>query len=246
MMGIGSIIGLIVAVGGILIGQFIEGGHVSSLIQGSAFCIVLSGTLGAVILQAGWGKFCASARMIGWIVVPAIRDTEDARAKILEWSNLSRREGVLKLEDRLDDAPDGFCRLGLRLIVDGNNAIKVSDVLNLQIETVETRYREQVKVWEAAGGYAPTIGILGAVLGLIHVMENLSDPTKLGPGIAVAFVATIYGVGLANLFFLPIANNLKSVCARRVRELEMLTDGFVGIASADNPQAINDRMKNYL
>jgi chemotaxis protein MotA len=133
----------------------------------------------------------------------------------------------------------------LRLIVDGVDPFKLREILDVEIAAYETEQKLAIKVWESAGGYSPTIGILGAVLGLIHVMENLSDPSKLGAGIAVAFVATIYGVGLANLIFLPIGNKLKALVAREVAKRELIADVFCGIATGENPRIIEERLSTY-
>ena len=141
---------------------------------------------------------------------------------------------------------DGFSRKGLQLLVDGAEPERLREVLEVEINTYEQQLRMGAKIWEAAGGYSPTIGILGAVLGLIHVMENLSDPSKLGAGIAVAFVATIYGVGLANLVFLPMSNKLKAHIGRLVMHREMIVDGLVGIANGDNPRIIESRLQGYV
>jgi chemotaxis protein MotA len=141
---------------------------------------------------------------------------------------------------------DPFQKGALQLLVDGADADKLRETLEVQISNFETVERQAARVWEAAGGYAPTLGILGAVIGLIHVMENLSDPSRLGAGIAVAFVATIYGVGLANLVFLPIANKIKFTIARRVTEREIICDGLIGIAHGDNPRIIEARLKGYV
>ena len=161
------------------------------------------------------------------------------------WSFTARREGLLSLERFHERTEDPFIAKGLRLLVDGIEPGRIREILEVEISTYESGRRQALKIWEAAGGYAPTIGIIGAVLGLIHVMENLSDPSKLGAGIAVAFVATIYGVGLANLVFLPIANKLKAVVAQQVQRLDMLLDAFAGIAQGDNPRVIEERMRAY-
>jgi chemotaxis protein MotA len=148
---------------------------------------------------------------------------------------------------REPDPPDGgpFIQKGLQLLVDGVEPERLREVLEVEIDTWEGQLKQGAKIWEAAGGYAPTIGILGAVLGLIHVMENLSDPGKLGAGIAVAFVATIYGVGTANLVFLPVSKKLLGVIGTLVSMREMLVDGLVGIANGDNPRIIESRLKGY-
>ena len=141
---------------------------------------------------------------------------------------------------------DNFIRKGLQLLVDGAEPERLREVLEVEINTYEGELKLSARIWEAAGGYSPTIGILGAVLGLIHVMENLSDPSKLGAGIAVAFVATIYGVGLANLVFLPMANKLKAHINRLIVQREMIVDGLVGIANGDNPRIIESRLQGYI
>lgn len=159
---------------------------------------------------------------------------------------MARKEGLLVLEGQIDALPDPFMRRGLQMLVDGVEPGRLREVLEVEIDAWESQLKQCAKIWEGAGGYSPTIGILGAVMGLIHVMENLSDPSKLGAGIAVAFVATIYGVGLANLVFLPIAKKLQAHIATMVAQREMFVDGLVGIASGDNPRIIESRMQGYV
>jgi len=241
----GSVAGLAVALAGILLGQKLEGGHIGSLVQPAAFTIVVVGTLGAVILQSGLHHFADGVKMLRWVFMTPPDDFHAVERDIATWSATARREGLLSLDHFIATARTPFLSKGLRLVVDGADAQKVRDILDRDISAYETRQRLAVKVWEAAGGYAPTVGILGAVLGLIHVMENLSDPGKLGSGIAVAFVATIYGVGLANLVFLPIANRLKTLVSREVLKLEMIADIFICIANGENHRMIEDRLATY-
>ena len=141
---------------------------------------------------------------------------------------------------------DPFTRKGLQLLVDGAEPEKLREAMEVEMYAYEEHHRMAAKVWESAGGYAPTIGILGAVMGLIHVMENLSDPSKLGSGIAVAFVATIYGVGSANLLFLPIANKLKALVAKEMVKREMVMEGLVSIANGENPRIIETKLRGYI
>jgi chemotaxis protein MotA len=242
----GSLIGIVLALGGIIVGQMLEGGKLGSLIQPAAFIIVLVGTIGAVLLQSGWRNFSQGVKMAGLVFMPKHDDYSDLIRDITSWSVIARREGLLSLERVIKDVDDSFIEHGLRLIVDGVEPKKLREVLDMEISAYETKQRLAIKIWEAAGGYAPTIGILGAVLGLIHVMENLSDPSRLGSGIAVAFVATIYGVGFANLVFLPISSKLKALVSRDVFRREMLADAFSGIAAGDNPRLIEERMNIYL
>lgn len=240
LAGIG--IGLIAIIGG----QVLEGGHVGSLVQPTALLIVLGGTLGAVLLQSPFHIFKRGMKMARWVWVPPVIEQKRMIDQILSWSQQSRREGLLALENQIPGIKDEFTRKGLQLLVDGADPERIRELMEVQIGTFEDEWRQSAKIWESAGGYSPTIGILGAVMGLIHVMENLSDPTKLGAGIAVAFVATIYGVGLANLVYLPIAGKLKYYIMRMVASREMLVDGLVGIALGDNPRIIEGRLKGYL
>jgi chemotaxis protein MotA len=166
--------------------------------------------------------------------------------QVASWSHVARKEGLLALEAQIPSVPDPFMRKGLQLLVDGAEPERLREVLEVEIGAWEEQMKLSAKIWESAGGYSPTIGILGAVMGLIHVMENLSDPSKLGAGIAVAFVATIYGVGAANLIFLPVAKKLLANIARLVALREMFVDGLVGIANGDNPRIIESRMQGYI
>lgn len=245
-MDILSLTGLLVAAVAILGGQWLEGGHVASLVQVTAFVIVIGGTLGAVMVQNSITVFSLAMRIARWAFQPPPVQYRVLIRRVVAWSNTARRGGLLALEPQLGSAGGVYERKGLQLLIDGADPATLRDILERDIETYENVHRAAAKVWDSAGGYAPTIGILGAVLGLIHVMENLTDPSKLGAGIAVAFVATIYGVGFANLLFLPMAGKLRTVIAREVKRREMLIDGLVAIANGDNPRIIEGRLEGYL
>lgn len=240
-----SLVGIIVGISAIVVGQVLEGGHVSSLLQPTAFLIVIGGTMGATMLQSPWPTFLLSMRMARWVIVPPAVAPKRLIDQIVRWSHVARKEGLLALENQIPALGDPFARRGLQLLVDGAEPDRLREVLEVEIGAYEAQMKAAARVWESAGGYAPTIGILGAVLGLIHVMENLTDPAKLGSGIAVAFVATIYGVGSANLLFLPIAKKLMATIQRLVTMREMFVDGLVGIANGDNPRIIESRLQGY-
>lgn len=241
-----SVLGLLLGIVAIIGGQILEGGHIGSLSQPTALLIVLGGTMGAVMLQSPYATFMRGIRMVSWVWYPPVVDNQQLIRQISGWSQVSRREGLLALENAIDQLKDNFTRKGLQLLVDGAEPERLREVLEVEISTYENEMKQSARIWEAAGGYSPTIGILGAVLGLIQVMENLSEPAKLGAGIAVAFVATIYGVGLANLVFLPMANKLKAHIGRLVFQREMIVDGLVGIANGDNPRIIESRLQGYI
>jgi chemotaxis protein MotA len=241
-----SVVGLLIGIVAIIGGVLLEGGHVGSLSQPTALLIVLGGTMGAVMLQSPYATFVRGMRMVRWVWYPPVVDNLQLIRQVSSWSQVSRREGLLALEAVITQLKDDFARKGLQLLVDGAEPERLRDVLEVEISTFENEMKLSAKIWEAAGGYSPTIGILGAVLGLIHVMENLSDPSKLGAGIAVAFVATIYGVGFANLVFLPMSNKLKAHINRLIVQREMVVDGLVGIANGDNPRIIESRLQGYI
>jgi chemotaxis protein MotA len=241
-----SIAGLGLGLAAILLGQILEGGHIASLVQPTAFLIVLGGTLGAVMLQSPMPVFMTGLKMAKWVFLPPANDPEKLIEQVATWSHVARKEGLLALEAQIPLVPDPFMRKGLQHLVDGVEPERLREVLEVEIGAYEEQMKLSAKIWESAGGYSPTIGILGAVMGLIHVMENLTDPSKLGAGIAVAFVATIYGVGAANLIFLPIAKKLLANISRLVALREMFVDGLVGIANGDNPRIIESRMQGYI
>lgn len=241
-----TLLGLVVGVTGILAGQVLEGGGLSIMFQGAAFLIVFGGTLGAVMVQCPTKVFVMAIKMGRWAFITPVSNSRELAVQLTEWSALARREGILALDARTAAVDDPFLKRGLQLLVDGNSAEKIREVLDVDIHSWEQMRWQSARVWEAAAGYAPTIGIIGAILGLMQVMQNLSEPSKLGSGIAVAFVATIYGVAFANLLFLPIANKLKSIIMQQAERREMVVDGLVGIANGDSPRLIEIRLQGYL
>jgi len=240
-----SLLGLLISIVAIVGGQVLEGGHIDSLAQPTAFLIVVGGTLGAIMLQSPFPVFKRGLALTRWVFFPPKGGDQQVVQQVTRWSSLARKEGLLALENEIATLRDPFVRKGLQLLVDGAEPMRLREVLEVELDTYEHQLKASAKIWEAAGGYAPTIGILGAVMGLIHVMENLSDPSKLGAGIAVAFVATIYGVGFANLIFLPIAKKIMSCIGDTVAVREMYIDGLVGIANGDNPRIIESRLQGY-
>jgi chemotaxis protein MotA len=241
-----SLAGLALALVGIIVGHTLDGGKLDSLLQPAAFAIVVVGTFGAVLLQTEGAAFVRGLRMLRWVFVPPPSQRQKLSREIALWSLSARRDGLLSLEQYMQGTKDQFIEKGLRLVVDGIHPDKLRGLLEAEINAYEFGERQAARIWESAAGYAPTIGILGAVLGLIHVMENLSEPSRLGAGIAVAFVSTVYGVGLANLFFYPVGNKLKSIVAERVAQYEILTEVFYDIASGDHTRVVEERVASLL
>ncbi|NVK89580.1 MAG: flagellar motor protein [Gammaproteobacteria bacterium] len=241
-----TIIGLLFALVAIFGGQFLEGGSIESLLNFPAAVIVFGGTFGAVLIQTHLANLRQAFRMFPWSFVSPKFAPRHAIEKMVNWSITARKSGLLGLEDDIDRQTDLFQKKGLTLLIDGAEPEKIRESLLIELEASEKQALNGVKFYQSLGGYAPTLGIVGAVLGLIQVMGNLSDPSQLGAGIATAFVATIYGVGSANLIFLPIANKLKSVIQMQSLFREMYIEGIVLIAEGENPKIIEGRLEGFI
>ncbi len=237
--------GLLLAAAGILGGQWLEGGRPGALVQGAGFCIVFFGTVGAVLTQTRLAVFGAGLKLGWWAVVTPPAARNHIVLDVTRWAESARKAGVLKLEAAAN-AAEPFARRGLELLIDGRTPEEIREIMETEINAYEDRLRQAARIWDAAGGYAPTIGILGAVIGLIQVMENLTEPSRLGAGIAVAFVSTVYGVAMANLLFLPVGNKVRTLIAELVREREMLVEGLAAIAEGVHPRLITRRLRGYL
>ncbi len=241
-----TIIGVVVAIGAILGGQILEGGHIGSILQLTAFIIVMGGTFGAICIQSPLSVVLKGISLLSLALFDPKIDVKSDIARIIDLANLSRKQGLLALEGKLKDIPDPFFKKGVQFIVDGTDPKMMQEILETEVEHHEEEGITAAKIWDAAGGYSPTVGILGAVLGLIHVMENLADPSKLGSGIAVAFVATVYGVGAANLFFLPLGNKIKLKLKHESAARAVVIAGLVGVAQGDNPRILQEKLESYL
>lgn len=241
-----TLAGIFVGASAILLGVVLDGGDINSLINVPALIIVFGGTLGATLLQFPPAVFARSMKMLPWVLKPQKMNLSAQIEQVVGWSHLARKEGLLGLENALPNEQDPFIKKGLQLLVDGTDPDAIRDILDLDISAKENMGLEAAGLYGAMGGYAPTIGILGAVMGLIHVMQNLTNPELLGEGIATAFVATIYGVGSANLIFLPIANKLKACVLAVIQAKEMQADGIIAIAEGENPRNIRLKLGGYL
>ena len=245
-MDIFSLLGIVIGIGAIIVGNFLEGGQLVSLLNAPAIVIVFGGTFGAVVLQYPAQVILKAVKILSWVFFPKQVNLTGEIEKIIQWSSLARKEGLLGLEGIADSEQDSFARKGLQLLVDGNEPEVIRDCLDVELDTREYIDFEAARVFESMGGYSPTIGIIGAVMGLIHVMKNLADPNMLGAGIATAFVATIYGVGLANIIFLPVAAKLKANAYDLSRAREMMSVGIVSIAEGENPRNIELKLSGFL
>lgn len=245
-MDVLSLLGVVLAFVAILGGNLLEGGAIGSLFNGPAAVIVVGGTLAATILQTSWPVLRRAFAQARWVFFPPYVALEDGIGKVVDWSVTARKQGLLGLEEIAEREQEPFARKGLQLLVDGAEPETLRSVLEVDLQSREQRDLESARVFEAMGGYAPTIGIIGAVMGLIQVMTNLEDPKSLGSGIATAFVATIYGVALANLLFFPMANKLRGIVRERTRYEDMMIEGLIAIAEGENPKSIELRLRGFL
>jgi len=240
-----SFLGLFVALGAIALGYSMEGGVISTLFNGPALMIVIGGTLGAVMLQSPISTFTKALRLSHWVFFPPRHDINGAIEQVKKWSTKARQEGYLALEDEALTHPDLYVAKGLSLLIDGSDGQKLRDALEIDLLLERERLLEASRVYEAMGGYSPTIGILGAVLGLIQAMSFITEPEKLGAGVATAFIATIYGVGFANLLFLPMANKLKLQVEQKMLYHELLAEGIIAISQGESPNNIELKLEAY-
>lgn len=241
-----STFGILIAFGFILGGQALEGGHVGSLLQLTAFLIVFGGTFGAVFIAYSPAVVKEAFVEAGSVWKGEPIEFEPRIEQLVKLAQKARKDGLISLEKDADEIDDPFFKRILNLAVDGTDSRQLREIADIELGQLEHHQMLPVKFWENAGGYAPTVGILGAVLGLIHVMENLSDPSKLGAGIAVAFVATVYGVGAANLLFFPINVKLKERATAKMALREMILEGVVAIVDGDNPRLIEQKLRGYV
>ncbi len=245
-MDILSLIGIVLGLVAIVGGAVAKGAGLSSLWSAAAFIIVILGTLAAILVQTPMPTFRRAMQIFVWIVKPPEDPGRQLLTQIVGWSTRARKDGLLGLENDIDKLSDPFLRKGLQMLVDGNEPDTLRKVLEIDLSSQEQTDLAAAKVFEGMGIYAPTLGIIGAVLGLMAVMQNLADPSKLGVGIAAAFTATIYGIASANLFFLPVASKLKSVIRQRARTRELVIEGLIAIAEGENPRNLESRLQGYL
>jgi chemotaxis protein MotA len=241
-----SFSGIILALGGVVAGLLLEGGNMGQILQPTAAMIVFGGTLGAVMLQFPLPIISLALRQLGSVFVNPQRDTEATIHQLVQYAQKARREGIVSLDSELEGIDDPFLRKTLMLAVDGTEPQELRKMMELELDN-QAEYEEQVpQVFESAGGFAPTVGIIGAVLGLIQVMQHLDKIDEVGRGIAVAFVATIYGVGSANLLYLPMAGKMKLRIRDQQIKREMTLEGVVSILEGMNPHMLETKLFGFL
>ena len=244
-MDVATFLGIGFAILAVVGGHVFEGGHVSDIMQGTAAVIVFGGTFGAIACQYSMPILIQAGKDVMLCFKFKQPNLRLMIRQIVDMSSKARREGVLAIEKELDNLDDPFMQKALGMVADGMKVNDIKPTLELEIDTWEEHAEKSADVWETAGGYCPTIGIIGAVLGLIHVMQNLTDPGSLGAGISVAFVATVYGVGAANLLMLPLAGKIKSRVRDRVVAMELIVEGTCAISAGESPLITERRLAIY-
>ncbi|WP_028006911.1 flagellar motor protein [Solimonas flava] len=240
-----SLAGIALALVAVIGGSILKGAGVEALLSPAAFTIVILGTLASIFLHTPMSVFMHGMKMAKMVLMPPRHDTQALIERIVGWSGVARKQGLLALEGEVEAESDPFVKKGLQMLVDGAEPDAIRSILEVEVQTREHLDLQGAKVFEGMGIYAPTLGIIGAVMGLMAVLKNLADPSKLGHGIAAAFVATIYGIGSANLFFLPMAAKLKAVVADQTRVREMLIEGLISISQGENPRNIESKLRGY-
>jgi chemotaxis protein MotA len=245
-MDIASIGGILLAIVGILAGMMIEGGSIAQITQPTAALIVIGGTTGAVMLQFPLKIFLAALKQAMKIFVSSGADGDEVLKQLVQFANKARKSGIVSLDQDLGSVSDPFLKQALMLAIDGTEPNEVRKIMQMELDNKAEMEEKIPQVFEAAGGYSPTVGIIGAVLGLIQVMQHLDNINEVGRGIAVAFVATIYGVALANLICLPAAGKLKIRHREEQMVKEMMLEGVISILEGMNPRMMETKLKTFL
>lgn len=242
-----TILGIILGFGGIMVGFLLEGGSPGMLVGFSALIIIVTGTFGALMTSFTIRDILSIPALIKESMSAIKGPSKDLAQLIITFGEKSRREGLLSLEDDVESLDDKFIKKGIRMVVDGVDPEIVRNLMENEIMIFEDKKKEEVELFAQAGGFSPTMGIIGTVTGLVLVLSNLGgDASALGHSIAVAFIATLYGIGLANLFWLPIANKLKLKMKKEIAEKQLILAGVLAIQAGENPSLIKDRLEAFV
>ncbi|WP_311080245.1 flagellar motor protein [Paenibacillus polymyxa] len=239
---LGIIAGIIALIGGFLW----EGGEFTGLLQGTSALIVFGGTFAAVVISYPASKLKTIPTALRMAFSREDDPTKQYIEDLVSMAATSRRSGVLALERTSSEHPNAFLREGLQLVIDGTEQEQIKQILELELDAIEHKHEGYAKIFESAGGYAPTMGIIGTVMGLIHVLGSLTEPTALGPSIAVAFIATLYGVASANLIFLPIASKIRAASESEIITMDLLLQGILAIQNGENPKLVRKKLEFFI
>lgn len=245
-MDLTTLIGLIIGFGGLIGGFLMDGGHFGSLFVGSAGIIVLGGTIGAVVVSFGLAELKSVPGFLKVVFSEHEVDFSGSVEHLVETADRARREGLLSLESHLSEIENDFMRRGLQLVIDGTDPELTRNMLEMEITSYEQSQNLGVEIFNSAGGFAPTMGIIGTVMGLVHVLGNISDPDALAPAIATAFLACLYGIATANLLWIPFATKIKTKTTREVSQMELILEGILSVQAGENPRVIREKLLTFL
>ncbi|HNS78822.1 MAG TPA: flagellar motor protein [Syntrophorhabdus sp.] len=245
-MDITTIFGLLLGVSAVVIAFLMEGGHISSVLQAPAMIIVIFGTLGASIVTTSFSQLTSLPKLIKVILFEKKLDPQELIDLIYELSQKSRKNGLLSLEKELDNIKDPFLKKAIQLAIDGFETNKIREILEIEMSYIEERHKVGATFFQKLGGFSPTLGIIGTVLGLIHALANMESSESMAQSIATAFIATLWGVALANLIYLPIADKLKAKHQHEALYLEIISEGVISLAMGDNPRVIRMKLLSFL
>jgi chemotaxis protein MotA len=241
-----TIIGLVFGVAALVGGYMWDGGHIGALMVPSAMLIVFGGTFGATAVSFPLNRLKEVPKAISMAFKEPVHNPLTIIEEVVDMATVARREGVLALEQRAQEHTNPFLKEGLMMVVDGTDPDLTRQILELEMDALAHQHEGFAKIFETAGGFAPTMGIIGTVMGLIHVLGNLSNPDSLGPAIAVAFTATLYGVASANVAYLPIASKIKIRSKEQISEMELMLEGILALQAGENPQLIKKKLTSFL
>ncbi len=245
-MDLATIIGLLVAWGALAVALIMEGGRPADLVNPSAFILVLGGTIGATTIAFSMKQLASVPMIVRNAFFTSEADLAQMIRIVVDFARKARKEGILALEEECRSIDNKFLQTGLRLVIDGTPSEMVREILETEIVSLQERHKVGQSIFNTMGGFAPTLGIIGTVMGLVHMLASLNQPGKMGPAIAAAFIATLYGVAFANLVFLPIGTKLKSKTSEEIIAYDMIVEGILSIQAGDNPRMVESKMMAYL
>jgi chemotaxis protein MotA len=238
-------VGIMVALGCLLVADILEGGSPAAFLNPSAIIIIFGGTFGATMATTSVKQFMTMPKLLAMSMKPRVTDIDQIRTMLVKFAERARREGLLALEGDVEAVKDPFIRHGLQMIIDGLEPDTVEEILEIEIESAQARHMHGIDLFAKMGGYAPTMGVIGTVMGLINVLANLDDPAGLGESIAVAFIATFIGVGSANILWLPVSGNLKGKDQAEARERRLALAAILAIQAGDNPRIVAQKLRAH-
>ncbi len=245
-MDLATIMGLGLALGGVIVGYLMEGGKLSALVSPSSMIVVFGGSLGATLISSQMKTITNVPRLVRKAISATTLDQLAAVQIIVELARKARQNGILALETEINSVTNIFIRRAVQLVVDGTQPEQVRQILETELDAMRTRHKEGIEFFTLMGGFLPTLGVLGTVMGLVHMLESLDKPGAMGPAIAAAFIATFYGVGSANMLFLPIAGKLKNQSAIEIGVYEMAIEGILSLQAGDNPRVVSMKMRSFV